>query len=140
MKASRQFLPLLIAVVLLVMFFAFFVPGGRFLTMSNLLDLTPMIDMVFNLLIFFMAATTFTQIEKDLTVQLPKAWGFQTLSAVPKQIIINIRQDGATYVDGRQRTDAELSEVLSSAVKADPGREVLIRVDERSIMQPHCRM
>lgn len=44
MKALRQFLPLLVAVVLLAAFFAFFVPGGRFLTLSNLLDLTQQIS------------------------------------------------------------------------------------------------
>ena len=103
-------------------------------------NLVPLTDMVFNLLIFFMAATTFTQIEKDLAVQLPKAGGFQTLSQAPRQIIINIRQDGSTYVDGRQRSDADLSEMLSAAVKVDPGREVLIRVDERSIMQHFARV
>jgi len=103
-------------------------------------NLVPLTDMVFNLLIFFMAATTFTRIEKDLAVQLPKAGGFQTLSAPPRQITINIRQDGATYVDGRQRTDGELSELLTKAVKADAGREVLIRVDERSIMQHFARV
>ena len=103
-------------------------------------NLVPLTDMVFNLLIFFMAATTFTRIEKDLAVQLPKAGGFQTLSAAPKQIVINVRQDGSTYVDGRQRSDAELSDLVTRAVKADPGREVLIRVDERSIMQHFARV
>ena len=103
-------------------------------------NLVPLTDMVFNLLIFFMAATTFTQIEKDLAVQLPKAGGFQTLSQAPRQIVINVRQDGTTYVDGRQRSDADLTELLSGAVKADPGREVLIRVDERSIMQHFARV
>ncbi len=44
MKILRQFLPLLIAVVLLVGFFAFLVPGGRFLTVGNLLDLTQQIS------------------------------------------------------------------------------------------------
>lgn len=44
MKSIRQFLPLLIAVVLLGAFFAFLVPGGRFLTMGNLLDLTQQIS------------------------------------------------------------------------------------------------
>ena len=78
-------------------------------------NLVPLTDMVFNLLIFFMAATTFTQIEKDLAVQLPKAGGFQTLSAAPKQIVINIREDGSTYVDGRQRSNEQLSELLSGA-------------------------
>ena len=102
--------------------------------------LVPLTDRVFNLLIFFMAATTFTQIEKDLAVQLPKAGGFQTLSAAPRQIVINIRDDGSTYVDGRQRTAEQLAELLAGAVKADPGREVLIRVDERSIMQHFARV
>ena len=103
-------------------------------------NLVPLTDMVFNLLIFFMAATTFTQIEKDLAVQLPKAGGFQTLSAIPRQIVINIREDGSTYVDGRQRSNEQLSELLGAAVKADPGREVLIRVDERSLMQHFARV
>ena len=103
-------------------------------------NLVPLTDMVFNLLIFFMAATTFTQLEKDLAVQLPKAGGFQTLSAAPKQIVINIREDGTTYVDGRQRSAEQLSELLGGAVKADPGREVLIRVDERSLMQHFARV
>ena len=103
-------------------------------------NMIPLTDMVFNLLIFFMAATTFAQIEKDLNVQLPRAGGFQTLSQAPRQVVINIRQDGTTYVDGRQRGDAELAEMLSAAVRADPGREVLIRVDERSIMQHFARV
>lgn len=103
-------------------------------------NLVPLTDMVFNLLIFFMAATTFTQIEKDLAVQLPKAGGFQTLSQAPRQIIINLRQDGTTTVDGRERTTDQLSELLAGAVKADPAREVLIRVDERSLMQHFARV
>ena len=107
---------------------------------DNPINLTSMMDMVFNLLIFFMAATTFTQIEKDLAVQLPRAGGFQTLSSAPRQIVVNIREDGSTYVDGRERTAEQLSELLAQAVKADPGREVLIRVDERSIMQHFARV
>ena len=44
MRTLRQFAPLLAGVVLLATFFAFFVPDGRFLTMSNLLDLTQQIS------------------------------------------------------------------------------------------------
>lgn len=103
-------------------------------------NLVPLTDMVFNLLIFFMAATTFTQIEKDLSVQLPKAGGIRMLPQAQRHIVINLRQDGTTYVDGRQRSDAELSTLLSGAMKSDAGREVLIRVDERSIMQHFARV
>jgi len=44
MKKLRHYLPLLIAVAMLVTFFALYVPGGRFLTVSNLLDLTQQIS------------------------------------------------------------------------------------------------
>ena len=60
-------------------------------------NLVPLTDMVFNLLIFFMAATTFTQIEKDMSLQLPKTSAFRTLSQPPQQLVINIRQDGSTW-------------------------------------------
>ena len=35
-------------------------------------NLVPLTDMVFNLLIFFMCATTFARVEKELSVQLPR--------------------------------------------------------------------
>ena len=35
-------------------------------------NLVPLTDMVFNLLIFFMCATTFAQVERELSVQLPR--------------------------------------------------------------------
>src|SRR4026209_147619 len=63
-------------------------------------NLVPLTDMVFNLLIFFMAATTFTQIEKDMSLQLPQTSASRPLSAPPQQLVINIRQDGSTWVNG----------------------------------------
>lgn len=44
MKSARRLLPLLVAVVLLMVFFALWVPQGRFLTVSNLLDLAQQIS------------------------------------------------------------------------------------------------
>ncbi|HEY8748091.1 MAG TPA: biopolymer transporter ExbD [Tepidisphaeraceae bacterium] len=98
-------------------------------------NLIPLTDMAFNLLIFFMAATSFTQIEKDLKVQLPRTAPFQTISAPPKQIVINIRQDGSTVVAGKTYSTDELGKMLEREVKSDPNRAVLIRADERSLMK-----
>ena len=64
-------------------------------------NLVPLTDMVFNLLIFFMAATTFAQVEKELGIELPQASALTPLSAPPKQLIINIEQDGQIIVAGR---------------------------------------
>jgi biopolymer transport protein ExbD len=98
-------------------------------------NLVPLTDMAFNLLIFFMAATSFTQIEKDMNVQLPRTVPFQTTSAPPKQLIINIKQDGSTVVAGKVYSQDDLAKLLQSHLKSEPGGVVLIRADERSLMK-----
>jgi biopolymer transport protein ExbD len=98
-------------------------------------NLIPLTDMAFNLLIFFMAATSFTQIEKDMHVQLPRTTPFQTMSAPPRQLVINIRQDGTTVVNGKTYEADDLAKLVASEIKPDPNRVVLIRADERSIMK-----
>ena len=94
-------------------------------------NLVPLTDMVFNLLIFFMCATTFVQIEKDLKVQLPKASSaFVPISAPPKQLVINIEQDGATTVAGKTYSEGDLASLVASAVKVNPDQTVIIRDDD----------
>jgi biopolymer transport protein ExbD len=95
-------------------------------------NLVPLTDMVFNLLIFFMAATTFTQIERDMAVKLPNTSQARPLSAPPQQFIINIKEDGSLVVNGQARGADEVSQMLADVAKRDPGRNVLIRADERS--------
>jgi biopolymer transport protein ExbD len=99
-------------------------------------NLVPLTDMVFNLLIFFLCATTFVQIEKDLAVQLPKTNSdFKSLSDEPTELIINITKDGSTTVNGKTYDDAGLSNVVAEAVKAHPEQTVIIRADENSVMK-----
>lgn len=94
-------------------------------------NMTPIIDIVFNLLIFFLVATTMAQEERDASVKLPVASPFKTLSAPPQQIIINIRQDGTKIIASKPYTDAELEAVLAETAK-DPEKRVLIRADRES--------
>ena len=56
-------------------------------------DLTPLIDVVFLLLIFFMVSTTFTQ-ESHLQVELPEASGEPASTAEVKQIDVVINAEG----------------------------------------------
>src|SRR3954468_7078612 len=84
-------------------------------------NLVPLTDMVFNLLIFFMCATTFAQIEKELSVQLPRTTSsFKPLSAAPRQFIINVKETGDAVVAGRTYDAGGLAELVASAVKQDP--------------------
>lgn len=99
-------------------------------------NLVPLTDMVFNLLIFFMCATTFAQVEKDLNVKLPEAAAsFKPLSAPPRQLIINVREDGSAWLAGRSYALAALAEQLEAAVKRDPSVSVIVRADERAIVK-----
>jgi biopolymer transport protein ExbD len=98
-------------------------------------NLVPLMDMAFNLLIFFMAATSFTQLEKEMGVQLPKTAPFQALSAPPRQLIINIKQDGSTIVAGKSYETDKLNDLVKTELKQDPSKAILIRADERTIMK-----
>jgi biopolymer transport protein ExbD len=99
-------------------------------------NLVPLTDMVFNLLIFFMCATTFARIEKDLSVQLPRTTAsFKPLSAAPPQVIINVKQDGATVVSGKTYDGKGLADLLAAALGKEPGTAVVVRADERTLMK-----
>lgn len=97
-------------------------------------NLMPLIDMVFLLLIFFLVATTFEQEERDANVKLAVASRkINPMSAPPQQLIINILHDGSLTVSGRPITRKELVNRLLNLVRNEPGRDVVVRVDERSI-------
>ncbi len=97
---------------------------------ENAFNMTPLIDMVFLLLIFFLVATTFAQEEREQDIQLPATSTIQPLSAPPQQIIVNIASDGSMKIGGQDYTMAGLAGLLQQMAKDDPSREVLIRCDE----------
>ena len=97
------------------------------------INLMPLIDMVFLLLIFFLIATTFAQEERDPTIELPGTAEAEPLSAPPRQIIINIKASGEMIVDTQSyRHEDALREMLAHVARTDPQREILIRCDERA--------
>lgn len=77
-------------------------------------DLTPLIDVVFLLLIFFMVSTTFTR-ESHLTVELPEANGEAVESEV-RQIDVVINAQGQYSLNERALVNNRL-ETLERAVR-----------------------
>ena len=96
------------------------------------INLMPLIDMVFLLLIFFLVATTIAQEEREAAVQLPRASMAKPLTAPPKQVIINVLRDGTLKLGGRSYSWQELAEALAHVAKNEPHRQILIRADEMS--------
>lgn len=92
-------------------------------------DLTPIIDMVFNLLIFFLIASSFQQVEKELKIALPQASAAGPLSTALREIIVNVAADGRVIVAGRTLSLDDLGAMVKNAVAANPGQKVSIRGD-----------
>ena len=63
-------------------------------------DLTPMIDVVFLLLVFFMVTTTIVKQEADLGVQLPSSTAAAADTPLPEQQYIDILADGTVLLNG----------------------------------------
>ena len=60
-------------------------------------NITPLIDVVFLLLIFFMVSTSFTR-ETQIEIELPKATG-ETLDIAPTVVEISIDAEGNFYIN-----------------------------------------
>ena len=91
--------------------------------------MTPLIDMMFLLIIFFLVSTAFIDPEKDRAIKLPEVGGGVTQKRQPDEIVINVRQGGVVVVGGRIVTIDELRSQLTEAAKRNPKQLVKIRGD-----------
>ena len=97
------------------------------------LSMTPLIDVVFLLLIFFLVATRFAEEERELEVTLPQASEAQPLVAEPKDIFVNVTADGKYYMGGKWLDEQGVEQALRQAWANNPGRQqVVIRADKES--------
>jgi biopolymer transport protein ExbD len=101
-------------------------------TALNKLNLTPMIDVVFQLLIFFLVATRFEENEREFELVLPQAEESMARISKPKELFVNVDQAGNVIVNGRQVSHAVLLTQLRQARVNNPGRQtVIVRGDKR---------
>jgi len=99
------------------------------------LNMTPMIDMVFNLLIFFLVATKYYDVERELDVQLPQVGTARPLTAPPQEIVVNIFRDGTLIVDASPVSNEALAELLRQARSRYEDQAVLVRGDSGTVYQ-----
>lgn len=91
------------------------------------LSMTPLIDVVFLLLIFFLVATRFEEEERSMEIELAQSSQSMPLTAQPKTIFINIGADGEYQLSNQTYTPEALLEYLST----HNSQPVVIRPDER---------
>ncbi|MFN0137364.1 MAG: ExbD/TolR family protein [Phycisphaerae bacterium] len=96
------------------------------------LDMTPMIDMVFNLLIFFLVATTFQQTERQMNIALPFSKAAGPISANLRELVINVDARGEIVLGGKPISAVDLEQTVKSAVADNPQRKVTVRGDRNA--------
>ena len=87
------------------------------------INLTPLIDVVFLLLIFFMVSTTFTR-ETQLSIDLPEATG-EAREARQDEIEILIDETGQYRVNGRGLVDGRMKTLQAAIYKESAGDTTL---------------
>lgn len=92
-------------------------------------EMTPIIDMVFLLLIFFLVATTFHQSEREMKIALPVASSAEPISLSLRELVINVDETGAVHVSGRQVSHEDLAAIIAQAVAANAEQKVTVRGD-----------
>jgi biopolymer transport protein ExbD len=95
------------------------------------LNLTPMIDVVFTLLVFFMLATKFAERERELDVDLPAASAANEPTPSSQEIVINVSRDGRVSIDGQALQGEDLFHALEAAAHRAPNTTVTVRGDRQ---------
>jgi len=91
------------------------------------IDIAPLIDIVFQLLIFFMLTSSFIM-QPGIKVNLPKAVTSEVVKYENIEIIVS--GENVTYFNGKVVTTQELNKLLKQAAKRD--QFVLIKADRRA--------
>jgi biopolymer transport protein ExbD len=93
------------------------------------LILTPVIDIMFLLLIFFMVGTQFTDDERHTAIKLPTASETLSVTSLPDPATVNVTSNGEVYLDGDPVGLSDLERRLAEMRQNYPGQAVLIRGD-----------
>jgi len=96
---------------------------------ESAIQLAPMIDIVFLLLIFFLVTWQFSRSEQDSKVKVPtSSQGSEETRAI-SEININIRQDGDLVINGEVLTEDQLLTKLRAIVEVHENQPVRLRGD-----------
>ena len=102
-------------------------------------NLTPIIDVVFLLLIFFLVATEYHQEEREVDIDLPEVAQAQPLSMTP-ELIVNISAKGEYRVAAKEYSESEIKALIVQAKENNPQQTTLIRGDADSALRWAARV
>ncbi len=96
------------------------------------LDIAPLIDIVFLLLVFFMLTSTFL-VPEAIELELPESRSAQAVEDVTFTVALD--QGGEVYLNGEAVGLDGLEAALKPLLEKDPGSPVILKSDARSAVQ-----
>jgi biopolymer transport protein ExbD len=96
-------------------------------------DMSPMIDLVFLILIFFMIASTAIRYKQDENVKIPVADKAAVPEMIEGRVLFNIYEDGTTYdEDSKPVSLEEIEFIMSRAKSSNPNTRLHLRADKNT--------
>ncbi len=99
------------------------------------LNMTPMVDVVFQLILFFLLGTKFTEMERKIGLEIPRVTNNAGLTAAPERQVVNVYRDGGLTLDGAPVTMEELVQRLAAARSQYRDLGILVRGDAKGQFQ-----
>ena len=96
------------------------------------IQLAPMIDIVFLLLIFFIVLWNYARFETEIDISVPAASSGENPQRTIGEIVVNVRKTGQIIVEGLTKTDPELLGMFQDIVAAYPDQAVILRGDREA--------
>ena len=98
-------------------------------------QMAPMIDIVFILLIHFMAATVFAQWEKKVDITVPTASTATEQQRQTGELILNVDREGRLYINSQPYSDETALELLKQISGAFQDQPIILRADKETSVQ-----
>lgn len=95
------------------------------------LALTPLVDIIFLLIIFFLVSSTFEKGEKNLGIQLPSTQGKDNTKSESITWVFNIKMDGRFYFEDKRISQKQMESMLKNNRSRRNQIQAILRGDER---------
>ncbi|SMP53003.1 biopolymer transport protein ExbD [Neorhodopirellula lusitana] len=96
------------------------------------INLTPMIDVVFLLVIFFMVGSKFDNGDSGVQVNVPGTGDMKSMARLPDERIVEVTATGSITLDGTSVTGDQLTQTLKTQREAYPSLKVAVRGEQNS--------
>ena len=94
------------------------------------MDLTPLVDVIFQLILFFMVSTTFDE-SSNISIELPQS-SSEMLMKEDQNFDIWIDKDGLYYVEEQAHTREELQSLLQGQAQKNPQTVLHVNADKET--------